>query len=82
MTTDAIERKMNEDNSEFLLVLAKAAGLSWTITNSILALIGRQDRYFAGDPEQNQRAFHRLNQPTAQKILEFHRTRQALTLNG
>ena len=77
MTTDAIERKVNDHNSEFLLVLAKAAGFSWTTTNSILALVGRQDHYFAGDVEHNQRAFHRLHQPTAQKILEFHRTRES-----
>jgi uncharacterized protein (DUF2336 family) len=79
MTTDAVERKANDDKSEFLLILAKAIGLSWTTTKSILTLVGRHNRYLAGDAEQDQKAFQRLHQQTALQILSFHRKRENST---
>lgn len=77
MPTDAVERKVNDDNAEFLLILTKAIGLSWATTKTILELVGRKNRHLAGDVEQNHKAFQRLHQPTAQQILGFHRIRES-----
>lgn len=76
MPTDAVERKVNDDNAEFLLILTKAIGLSWATTKTILELVGRKNRLLVGDIEQNQKAFQRLHRPTAQQILGFHRVRE------
>lgn len=76
MPTDVVERKVNDDSAEFLLVLAKAIGLSWPTTKSILALSPLQIRNLVNNAEECQKAFQRLNQPTAQKILDFHRLRE------
>ena len=76
MPAHLVEHKVNEDGVEFLLILAKAAGLSWPTTKSIIALTALQDLYLMSDVEECRKAFSRLNQPTAQKILDFHRMRQ------
>jgi uncharacterized protein (DUF2336 family) len=81
MPTDVVERKVNDDSAEFLLILAKANGLSWPATKSILALTARHDRHLANDAEECHKAFLRLNQPTAQQILGFHRIRESSTAN-
>ena len=77
MPTDVVERKVNDDSAEFLLILAKAIGLSWPTTKSILALSPLQIRNLVNDAEECQKAFLRLNQPTAQQILDFHRIRES-----
>jgi uncharacterized protein (DUF2336 family) len=77
MPTDVVERKVNDDSAVFLLILAKAIGLSWATTKTILALTPRQHRHLLNDAEECQKAFQRLNQPTAQKILDFHRMRES-----
>jgi uncharacterized protein (DUF2336 family) len=76
MPADVVERKVNDDSAEFLLILAKAIGLSWSTTKSILALTAQQDRHLVNDAEECQKAFLRLNQATAQQILSFHRIRE------
>jgi len=76
MPTDVVKRKVNDEHAEFLLVLAKAIGLSWTATKIVLELRSGKARRSATDIEQCQKAFHRLNQSTAQEILAFHRTRE------
>ncbi len=68
-----VEHKVKDEQPEFLLVLAKAIGLSWPATSSILAL--RAGKRSAGDIEQCQSAYARLNGATAHQILGFHRAR-------
>ena len=76
MPADVVERKLNDDSAEFLLVLAKAVGLSWPATKAILALTPRRDRHLLNDAADCQKAFMRLHRPTAQQILDFHRIRE------
>jgi uncharacterized protein (DUF2336 family) len=79
MPNEVVERKVNEESAEFLLILAKAIGLSWPATKSILALTARQDRHLVNDAAECQKSFLRLHQPTAQQILDFHRIRESST---
>ena len=75
MPTDFVERAVNDVHAESLLVLSKAIGLSWETTSSILTLGARKYRRSAREIEKCLAAFQRLEQSTAQQILDFHRTR-------
>lgn len=76
MPTDVVERKVNDEHAEFLLVLAKAIGLSWEATKVILELRAGKALRSANEIEQCLKAFQRLNRPTAQEIVNFHRARE------
>jgi hypothetical protein len=79
--TATIERNMRDTHAQALLVLAKAIGLSWETTRSILVLAAKRYRRSAGGLDQVMPAFNRLKRTTAQQILDFHRlpTRAART---
>jgi hypothetical protein len=64
---------MRDTQSESLLVLARAIGLSWETTRSIMTLAAKRYRYSVTGIDQVMPAFHRLRQSTAQQILDFHR---------
>jgi hypothetical protein len=76
LPTDVVERKVNDEHAEFLLVLAKAIGLSWKTTKIILELRAEKVLRSANEIEQCLKAFQRLNRSTAQEIVNFHRTRE------
>ena len=71
--TAAIEQNMRDAQAEALLVFAKAIGLSWETTRSIMMLAARRYRRSTTSVDQAMPAFHRLRQSTAQQILDFHR---------
>ena len=71
--TAVIERNMRETNTQSLLVMAKAVGLSWDTTRSIMALAATRYRRSMAGIDQSMSSFNRLRQSTAQQILDFHR---------
>jgi hypothetical protein len=71
--TAVIEQNMRDAQAEALLVFAKAIGLSWETTRSIMMLAARRYRRSTTSVDQAMPAFHRLRQSTAQQILDFHR---------
>ena len=71
--TTAIERNMRDTHAQSLLVLAKAAGLSWETTRSIMVLAAKRYRRSTSGIDQVMPAFNRLKRATAQQILDFHR---------
>jgi uncharacterized protein (DUF2336 family) len=75
MTAEAVERSVNDTRAESLIVLARAIGLAWETTRSIIALAGRRYRRSPADIGKCIAAFQRLNPTTAQRILEFQRSR-------
>jgi uncharacterized protein (DUF2336 family) len=75
MPIDIVEETMNDPHAEALLILAKAAGLSWETTRTIVASSGQDYGRSVGDIEKCRIVFQRLQQATAQQILAFHRTR-------
>jgi hypothetical protein len=68
-----IEQNMRDTQAESLLVFAKAIGLSWETTRSIMMLAAKRYRRSPAAVDQAIPAFHRLRQSTAQQILDFHR---------
>jgi uncharacterized protein (DUF2336 family) len=71
--TAVIERNMRDPHAQSLLVLAKAIGLSWETTRSILMLAAKRYRRSTIWIDQSMPSFNRLRQSTAQQILDFHR---------
>ena len=71
--TAVIEQNMRDTRAESLMVVAKAIGLSWETTRSIMMLAAKRYRRSANGVDQAMAAFHRLRQSTAQQILDFHR---------
>lgn len=71
--TAVIEQNMRETHAQSLLVLARAIGLSWETTRSVMMLAAKRYRRSAVGVDQAMPAFHRLRQTTAQQILDFHR---------
>jgi len=71
--TATIERNMRDSHAQSLLVLAKAVGLSWETTRSIMVLAAKRYRRSTSGIDQVMPSFNRLKQATAQKILDFHR---------
>ncbi len=71
--TAIIEHNMRETNTQSLLVMAKAIGLSWDTTRSIMTLAAKRYRRSMAGIDQSMSAFNRLRQSTARQILDFHR---------
>jgi uncharacterized protein (DUF2336 family) len=76
MPVEFVKRKIEEDHVESLLILAAAIGLSWNTTKIVLFFSAGEKSRSIGDIEKSEIAYQRLNQPTAQKILGFHRMRE------
>jgi uncharacterized protein (DUF2336 family) len=72
-----VEQAISQNQPETILVLAKAAKLSWATTKILLSLLARQSRLSTGEAGQYLASFERLNFSTAQKIVEFYRMRRA-----
>ena len=70
-----VERAMTRDQSENLVVLAKAIGLSWSTVNDILLLRAKRGFLAQGEIVQRLARFNRLQTATAQEIVRLHRTR-------
>jgi uncharacterized protein (DUF2336 family) len=77
VSTDVVEQALSQDQLDMILVLAKAAKLSWATTKMLLSFPGRQRRISSGEIEQCLASFERLNFATAQHIIEFYRMRHA-----
>jgi uncharacterized protein (DUF2336 family) len=76
MPVEFVKRKIEEDHVESLLILAAAIGLAWDTTKIVLFFSAGPKSRSIGDIEKCEIAYQRLNQPTAQKILGFHRMRE------
>ena len=70
-----VERALVEERSEQILVLTKAAGLTWKTTKAILLLQARAERS-AGDLDRLLETFLRLKPETAMKAVQFYRLRE------
>ncbi len=71
-----VERSMTRDQSENLLVIAKAIGLSRSTVKDILVLRAKRGFLAEGEIVQRLERFNRLQSATAQDILRQHRARQ------
>jgi hypothetical protein len=76
LPVDVIERALFDRNREMLLVLAKALGFSWDTVMALLFLGAREHRITAGELQDLERDYGRLNQKTTCSILEFYQSRK------
>ena len=77
-----VEQAMNEHQSETLLILAKAAGLSWPTMKMLLSFNTKDRAHASRKIDQAMASFERLNTSTARQIIEFYRMRQAMSSHG
>lgn len=73
-----IERAMVQDREETILIVAKAAGLSWSTAKAVLRLCAGKRGMSAHALEQRLAVFNKLKRETAQQVIEFQRKRQAV----
>lgn len=71
-----MERVVTNRRSEQILVIAKAIGLSWETTRSILLLHSGSRAGSNEELDQNCDTFARLNRDTAKKAINFYRLRE------
>jgi uncharacterized protein (DUF2336 family) len=77
VSIEVVEQAMIQENAETMLVLAKAAKLSWLATKILLSFVACERIISPGEIEQCLASFERLNFKTAQQIVEFYRARRA-----
>jgi len=68
-----VEQAMARDRSETLLVLAKAAGLSWSAAEQIMLLRAEKGLISRAEIVQRLARFERLQPATAQEIIRRYR---------
>ena len=71
---NVVARKLNDEFTEFALILAKAVNLSWKTTRAILTLGARMHRCTATEIERRWPDFERINRQSALRSLAVHRT--------
>ena len=74
---EIVERAFLQDQSETIVVLAKAAGLSWSTAKALLSFRAEQRGLSSTQIERSMASFDRLNLTTAKQIVEFYKTRGA-----
>ncbi len=74
---DFVEQAIIEHKPETMLILAKAAKMSWPTTKILLSLRAGQRAASSDEIEQCLASFERLNLGTAQQIIKFYKMRRA-----
>jgi len=72
----ACERAMVQDRAELILLITKAAGLTWETTKAVLRLRDGTREAPAREFEADLATFSRLRQETARKAIQFVRMRE------
>ena len=70
-----VEQAFIENQTETILILAKAAGLSWLTARAILKLHEKHQGSSSAIDKSSRASFDRLNFNTARRIIDFYRTR-------
>ncbi len=76
LPADVIERALFSTNREMLLVLAKSLGFSWDTLMALLFIGAKDHRITAGELQELQSDFQRLNAETSRSIVEFYQSRK------
>jgi hypothetical protein len=69
----------NQSETELVLIVARAAGLSWATTKTILVLPDSGHGSSPQDLEAAQKNFERLQVATAQRVVRFYQIRKSAT---
>ena len=72
LSIEVVERALMQDRSELLIIMARAIGLPWSTTKSLLVLRGGSTGVSVAAVEQALAAFERLKPSTAQQAIRFY----------
>ncbi len=75
---DLVERALLDEGEDMLLLLAKAAGCSWTTTRELLVMFAANRNLKADDITLAFERYKKLSQQTARNIVTFYEHRVAL----
>ncbi|WP_024505949.1 DUF2336 domain-containing protein [Bradyrhizobium sp. ARR65] len=75
---EMVERAVLNENPGAIQVIAKAAGCSWATAKALLLMTVAERRLSKLDIERARENFERLEQRTAQRVLEFYEARRNL----
>jgi uncharacterized protein (DUF2336 family) len=78
----SVERAMNQDRPETVLIMVKAAGMSWPTAKAILRMRAGARGISPGEIEQCQEIFSNLKPATARQVIELHSKRSKGTRFG
>jgi uncharacterized protein (DUF2336 family) len=70
-----VEQAMKQEGSEMILIIAKAAALSWPTVKAILCARAGSRLIAGGEIAHNLASYERLKPTAAQEIVRFHRMR-------
>ncbi|MGJ5177232.1 DUF2336 domain-containing protein [Bradyrhizobium oligotrophicum] len=76
LPVDVVERALFDRNREMLLMLAKALGFSWDTMMALAFLGARDNRITAGELQDMERDYARLQAQTSRSVLEFYQSRK------
>ena len=73
---DVVERALFDRNREMLLMLAKALGFAWDTMMALAFLGAREHRITAGELQDLERDYAKLQAQTSRSVLEFYQSRK------
>lgn len=76
LPVDVVERALRDERRDLILILAKAAKLSWNVTKSLLFLRGEDVSISEADLDDALKHFSQLSVLTAVQVLKFYRSRR------
>ncbi len=75
---DLVERALLDEGADMVLILAKAAGCSWTTAKALLLMQAARRGMSPEDLDRAFNSFDRLSEQTARRVLKFHERRTKL----
>ncbi|MGJ4997632.1 DUF2336 domain-containing protein [Bradyrhizobium sp. HKCCYLS3077] len=82
LPVDVVDRALFDRNREMLLMLAKALGFSWDTMMALAFLGAREHKMTAGELDDLERDYIRLQTQTSRSVLEFYQTRKNAGKSG
>jgi uncharacterized protein (DUF2336 family) len=76
LPVDVVERALNSNNTELVLILARAVGFSWETTMALLFLGAPGQRIAAQELDDMKREFTDLNIETSRSVLKTYQSRK------
>jgi uncharacterized protein (DUF2336 family) len=81
---EIVERALLDKGTEMILILAKAAGCSWTTAKAMLTMHAAERSLSKQEIEGALKSYERLSQATAQRLVKFYerRSKRPAAVNG
>jgi len=76
LKTETVLAAMHQERPEVILIIARAAGLTWRTAKAILLLCTRERPLSPLKLEQSLASFTRLKPETAKRVVQFYRARE------